>query len=587
MNPESSNNLENPDLPQEWLEDILNSTDKTDIALLDKISELSFEDKQDYPKDFVNALNNSPDKNLLLKSITFLSEDFSNLSIENWLDKSILDEIVSLYEKIKSKEITEAKAESSEVKNNSIRKKEKVLEVKEENYIEKNKLELNIKKYNDIFDEKLLSSLNSTTVNKISDLKLILNDWKIDFNSINNKNEKLKDLLNYFNWEWNEEFQIILAEIAKNNPEQLNDLSNLIKSVNPNFKLLFQINTFQDNLNSEDLWRDRIIDWIIGWNKNVFSWEILDKDWNKTTFDIWDNASAIVDDSTIPPKTYTSNGSYNLELKPFYWPLLKPTLEYEKELTWLTESKKELNSEWLKLQNTWKEIFNDLQDIKKQLSDISESESSENEVLKELLEERLSDFEKLLEENKNQILQKIEEIKKVDWKILDLKISFISETKDLQEEYNNKLKEKVERQKEILKFIKNSWLWIIPQDIINKLLNDFKSWVISINELSLNRKTLDIENWTFWESTTETWKWIDWFWNQAKQNIVSFMNKMIYGDVNYEKSILPRENWVTKDFTINPTSMIWELKNWNPPIFDWTNWNINAMRHNLWKINTN
>ena len=146
---------------------------------------------------------------------------------------------------------------------------------------------------------------------------------------------------------------------------------------------------------------------------------------------------------------------------------------------------------------------------------------------------------------------------------------------------NNKLTEDVDRKKEnILRFIKNSWLWIIPQDKIDQIIAEFKWWLTSIKWLKLKRDNLDISNWMFWEETSESWK--DWFWDVAKENIKMFMEKMLYWEVWSENSIF---KWIdfTKNFTIDPTKMIWECSKWKNALYDWINWNITAMKDNLAK----
>lgn len=141
-------------------------------------------------------------------------------------------------------------------------------------------------------------------------------------------------------------------------------------------------------------------------------------------------------------------------------------------------------------------------------------------------------------------------------------------------------KEQDEKKKEVLRFLTSIGFDRIPQSITEQLIMELQSNVFNLWELNLNLKTIDLANGRFGETDTEAGgtRW--------KENLVKFMEKMVYGEIWTPNSIFA--SWTDKFIgvfgaTVNPTELnaVFEKKeNW---IKTGTGWDIVQMRKNLSK----
>ena len=184
-------------------------------------------------------------------------------------------------------------------------------------------------------------------------------------------------------------------------------------------------------------------------------------------------------------------------------------------------------------------------------------------------------------ENPNELQQKFQNFEE-KYKKLQQYINSLPQK--AYEKYKNKLEQQVlqdtkenkEKQQKILEFLHQTGFDLIPQQITDQLINEYRHNVYDIPGLDLNPERLDLANWMFWEEPTEEGgtKW--------KQNLVKFLNKLIYWEINPKSSPLNPDAFISPmGAAINPTELqaIFEQQ-W---IKSGSMWNINKMRDNLKK----
>ena len=112
-----------------------------------------------------------------------------------------------------------------------------------------------------------------------------------------------------------------------------------------------------------------------------------------------------------------------------------------------------------------------------------------------------------------------------------------------------------EKQKETLDFLHKIGFDLIPQNITNELIAEIKSNVIQVKWLNINPKSLDLKKWIFWNS------WLEANSEQVfKENIIKFLNKLIYWEINPQNSPLNPNDFIWVMWaSINPTEMLYIL----------------------------
>ncbi|MDD3145618.1 MAG: hypothetical protein PHV23_05955 [Candidatus Gracilibacteria bacterium] len=256
------------------------------------------------------------------------------------------------------------------------------------------------------------------------------------------------------------------------------------------------------------------------------------------------------------------------------------------------DSKLQNNNQKNAIQEVETNLKNDLKPINEVLNTVSsvldylDKAISNNTELKDVKENikntNISLYTELNIENINSIsdikntfvgLQKQKEKEKED-KIKEAKAIidlFIKQNADI-------AKEQDEKKKEVLKFLSSIGFDRIPQSITEQLVRELKANVFNLGELNLNLKTIDLANGRFGETDTEAGgtKW--------KQNLVKFMEKLVYGEIGTPESIFAsNSDKFTGVFgaTLNPTEVNSTFE--KSGIKVGTGWNIVKMRENLGK----
>ena len=547
---------------------------------LDFLSDATW-NKKDY-ENFIKVLENIKDKWKKEQLINFLEKSKDNTKLFNkildtfdfdwfpWTEQAISDFFEEFWIKVKD---TEQKVEDTEQK---VEDTEQKVEDTEQKIEDKNN-ELNLLRQR---FEKFLNKNNNRE--KLEELSLgkefIKNIEKWNF-------EEAEKFLKQ-NW------QILFKQIANSpnlDPEEKKELFETTKSfVSSNFPDI-QIHSFE-----------------------YYTWKWEDK---PNPSKILETAEGELSDNTvsvdldhIPPKydLWRIDSDYKFKNKLDSEQISDLTWEYLDELKNISEAEKSMDTfwkwynsflKWLKI--VWQENIKDInswnyEDFKSWLqANINTFKSRINQELENIYSkvdipddlkinsQDISDLWNInypgeLEQKVNSFNKKIKELKKyINWL-----------RKQAYDKYKNEIKQKVleetqekkEKQKEVLEFLHDTWFDLIPQNITNILISDLKHNVFQINWLNLNLTRLDLENWKFWESVLETW------WTKWKENLVKFMNKMIYWEINPQNSPLNPNNFIWVMWaSINPTELqsIFEQQ-W---IKSGSMWNINNMRENLRKEN--
>jgi len=153
--------------------------------------------------------------------------------------------------------------------------------------------------------------------------------------------------------------------------------------------------------------------------------------------------------------------------------------------------------------------------------------------------------------------------------------------------YKQELKELLQKdpieqkkQKEILKFLENTWFSLFPQHLTDKIIKDIQANVLIIPWLDLSSKNIDLANWNFWESSmfANNENWLN---NMAKTNLVKFVNKMVSWNINEPLNVEAIVNGTT---VINPATLKANLE--KNDIVSSVAWHYGIIVDNLKKNNT-
>jgi len=138
--------------------------------------------------------------------------------------------------------------------------------------------------------------------------------------------------------------------------------------------------------------------------------------------------------------------------------------------------------------------------------------------------------------------------------------------------HREKIFEQDEKTREVLKFISDIGLDLLPKKYTDQIINEVKSWMIIVDGMNLNPSKLDLKSWLFGESPIEAWT------NQWKENLIMFYNKMISGSVDKPLNIAAHLGLSGK--TEDKTKVLYYLKS-NNIISSWWSFNITLVRENL------
>lgn len=112
--------------------------------------------------------------------------------------------------------------------------------------------------------------------------------------------------------------------------------------------------------------------------------------------------------------------------------------------------------------------------------------------------------------------------------------------------HRDKIFEQDEKTRDVLKFIADIGLDLLPKKYSDQIINEVKSWMIIVDGINLDPSKLDLKSWIFGESATESWT------NQWKKNLIMFFNKMITGstDLPIIKEMHLWISWKVEDRTV-------------------------------------
>lgn len=560
--------------------DLKNGEDKKISEIYENYSIYSEDDVSD--QEFLNYLNSlkGEEKTDFINLCSKITEEIFVQFIEDyWLPwtKDNLDEF-RLLASFSIDDLLNSKLEETEEKEEEVEEtKEEVEETREE--VEetdesiKNDSELLTNFHNDflitfdwidlsqLWDENLISSIESLKNVSIAKLENLSDeDLILFYEDLKNKQESFINQLNNYDW-----LEGLLNQIAEQNPDNLVLFVKSLKKRDTNNILTSKIERYKQE-NPIPFWLKTFV---------IPSWDPIDPrdlpnmkvKWNVWRVDRWDGIEAITDFSKKPPERIITNWKYEFKSEPSLWPLLKPSIEYKKRLNELTLEKEEIIGDINRLKTEAKEIYENYQEQEKQSESLKDSWLDNSEEIAEIA----TKFKEVLDKVK----QKENDLAEVDKQLVELEDDYIAEIKSKQSEYTEMMREKDEKKKDVLDFLWRSGFDKLPRALTNQLIIELKAWLIKIPGFDMDYWNINLEKWIFGQSPTEkdSTKW--------KENMVKFMNKAVYWELNPKESIFNSVNLYSKEiqWRVDPTSLSWTLRDkW---IFDWMNYNKNKVIDNL------
>lgn len=217
----------------------------------------------------------------------------------------------------------------------------------------------------------------------------------------------------------------------------------------------------------------------------------------------------------------------------------------------------------------FKKVDNDIRKKIEKFSDEPNNEQLKQEIvndIKEYIKKLVSIFEK---QNKELSERK----DKLSESLIKLKEDYDKSEK----QFKSKLEKKDKMQRESIKFINRIALDVIPQNLLNRLIDMLKSNMLVIPGLDINRQAINLENQQFWNSVTVE--------NESlwERNLIKFINKLVYWEINPKDTIF-KEDEIIKNpkYTIRPSTMRFTLESKDLMGSDW--FHINKMIQNLRKV---
>ena len=540
---------------------------------------------------FLETKSNTKDYNLILEKLQDWenTDDILDYIETNWYPIwKEFNKFIKDYFDIDIKEETEKKKEETEKKKEETEKKKEETEKKKE--VEKHIEEEKLRYYLETKENYLNKNLN--LLEKVNWTEKFIKLLKLD-----NPTEKdLKEIHSFLTSKW----QQLFREIAfpKNNLS-LDERKKLFEET----KRFVGWNFDDIKIQSFEFYAWSWVEGKISPNPDWDPTKILeDVEWNLS-----DNMVSL-DLDHIPPKYDLGriDSDYKFKNKLDWEHISELTWEYLDEVKEFQEAGKNLwvVGKWYSkfkwdIQKLWQENVKEIQSgnfsgfkewldaylisLKISIRQNLEEIYNKNLDIPNELKLTKQDFNNLWNiQNPNDLKQKFENFEQ---KYKALQNYLIFWPKKAYKKYKNKLQQEViedtketkEKQKETLDFLHKIGFDLIPQNITNELIAEIKSNVIQVKWLNINPKSLDLKKWIFWNS------WLEANSNQIfKENIIKFLNKLIYWEINPKNSLLKIESFTSVTWaTINPTELQDILKK------QWVKsdmyWDINKMRDNLKK----
>ena len=423
-----------------------------------------------------------------------------------WIESPFKDEINSLsknelLETYKNKDL-ENKNKDLENKNKDLENKNKDLENKDQLEIQEKFIEKLKDKYSDLFD-----SLN--------------------FDINNSSREEIVIFVQ-------DNFDLLLQKASEKWEESFNDLYKDLKEANDSW--VFNLKWFDFNKTFDDyIWSSNRVTSLS--EKKSVEYSIDKSNYHRSVVD-WDKliyGDQVIDMWTKPPKKFIKSGEYILWSTELDYKIdikirrEKVKLDREKEgnlnnLKELNKDKQNIVTEYnwvddlnfsndLVLDALYQKFANNI-NIKEAIESVDDTNelwnnSLEVNNLKTLLKENIESKAMDLENKINSIVSENEDI--------DSKLDFINNQIEQNIiDFKERVKEKDERVRRILKFLNSIGFDLLPQWISNKIIETINSWewLLSINGLS---QDIDLEKWILGSSAGEN----------DREVFIKFFNKML------------------------------------------------------------
>lgn len=430
-----------------------------------------------------------------------------------------------------------------------------------------------LEKINWVFTPEILANNDD-----IAQLLKIANDPQIESSNLDEislkekivdvKDKALKDITNILKKPW--KLESILDSIWWADPSnpQYQEFKEALISVDPSFSLHFsQLENIHlwKSLSTNDIVRDIengswwIIDLNLKWNPPNSTMSLIGSEyWFSEEIDLqalWELRNDIKYELDKFQSATSTLNDFNKSFNSLLWSIWN--IWQSEDFKWDLQSV---------LETFWADMFMWLEDMYSDMDIPSEMQIHQNDLL---------DFNNI--DSKNDLQSKIENTK---LKIQEVNNYVANEQGELLDKYNWDIKELLqrepeskERQLEVLKFMKNSWFDMIPQELTDKLVRELQSNSLMISWMNLNPQNIDLKNWTFWESQLFRENGFN---IEAKRNLLMFMNKMISWDINEPLTVNAIANW-TK--VVNPMELRHEFTKAN--IIWGTGWKYTQIIQNL------
>ena len=338
---------------------------------------------------------------------------------------------------------------------------------------------------------------------------------------------KLKSLLLSQPEELEKLLNAVIDADKTNNTTNYESLKYTLLIIDPAFETVISNYENKNKEKIDSLYKTHI--YSLSWTKPKLSGSLFE-----STNDHGDKIS--IDITKNPPyRTLSLAGSeYALEANRDLGELHKPNLDYEKQRQIISSQLKTVNI----LQTA---------NIQEHIADLVNHEYELWEIIRHLklaygidvdfinsLDELASPFNLEAKQNKLE-----EQLKKIE-------SNYTNELSSAIANHRERIFEQDEKTRDVLKFISDIGLDLLPKESTDQIINEVKSWMIIVEGINLDPSRLDLKSWFFGESPTEAWT------NQWKENLIMFFNKIISGstDLPIIKEMHLWISWKVEDRTV-------------------------------------
>lgn len=529
----------------EWYKwpDINKSVENTDFSswekkeeVYKKIDSILINDKEKLDTNTLNKLENSSIEGLDEKSkvVDFILENSKNQSEIDSNIKVIIDNYCVTLDNVK--EVIKVENEDVKVEDEDFKVENEVSEVDKDNKIFQEKI------------TNILINLKWENSKEYNDLILLLDKWNFkeiikELKNPNTLKFVVKDLIKQDEENWTNNFKSFRANIWAIDK----NLGNMIDNIYLN-DAKAQLILGSDNLGWVDIWKNVLSkdteDWF-----NVSAW----KDWRSLSLD---------------------GSDYKIDA----------SLDNSEEL----EEIKEVESDMKRELKPINDVLNSVSNILRYVENAISSNIDLDEVKNAIRENNLDLYNELNIDWANSLIEIKQNLSWFYKKKEEEKDNILKEKKQILDEIiirnTDKAKERDENKKETLKFLHKIGFDLIPQDDLEKIMNQIWSWRIIWNnkriwrweiqlgeDFSLN-KWVDFSEWLLGFDD-----WIDWVSDKEKETFIRLYNKILSWNPN--KPVNIKEAIYNDDYEVTDTV----IQSYRAKMYDWATFNTDEILDNLVK----